>query len=83
MHQRIAMQTFERGARQQRALRARAEQRGGFHQQKRAQPFSAAEHRMAHGGEQARRPRDFARCRLSAQQAIEQGVGLGGNGGQA
>ena len=37
---------------------------------------------MAHGGEQPRRPRDFAGRQLVAEQALEHGLRLGGDRGQ-
>jgi len=76
------MQAFERGARQQRAVARGAEQRGGLHQQERAQPLAAAEHRMAHGAKQPRRPHDFARQRLVCEQTAEQPFGRGGDRGK-
>ena len=79
MHQRIAMQQFERAAGQQRAVARRAEQRGGLDHQKGPQPFAAAERGMAHGGHQPLRPRGFARQCLAVEQLREQGFGLAGD----
>ena len=77
MHQRIAVQAFQCGPRQQSTGARGAEQRGAFHQQEWAQSFSAAEHGMAHGREQALRPRDFARAGRGAEQAFQQRFGIG------
>ncbi len=83
MHQRIAMQAFERSAGQQRPGRRGAEQGGAFNQQERAQPFAAAEHGMAHGGHQPRRAHDLAGLGGVAEQAVEQGLRFGGDGAEA
>ena len=77
MHQRIAVHAFERAAGEQRAFAGGAEQRGALDHQKRPQPLAAAEHGVAHGGEQPRRPRDLARQRRIGQQPAEQGFGCG------
>ncbi len=79
MHQRIAVQAFECCARQQRALARRAEQRRCFYQQKRPQSFPAAEHGMAHGGQQPLWTYDFARTGHGAEQPLKQCFDIGGN----
>ena len=65
MHQRIAMDAFERGAGHQRVLARHAEQGRALHHQKRPQPLAAAERGIAHRVEQARRALDFALHGLS------------------
>ena len=83
VHQRIAMQQFDRAAGIERAVMRRAEQRRGLGHQKRAQPLAAAERGVAHGRDQPLRPRGLARQRLDFEQMVEQRLGLGGAGGEA
>ena len=83
MHQRIAVQQFERAAGEQRAIAWRAEQSGGLDHEERTQALAAAERAGAHGLQQARRPRRFARQHRTVEQMREQRFAVGGDGGQA
>ena len=76
MDQRIAVDAFERRAGQQRGLARHAEHRRALDHQKRPQPLSAAEARIAHGVHQPFRPRDLVGQERIRQQLPKQGFGV-------
>ena len=76
MHQRVAVDAFERGARHQGLLAATPNSDGAFHHQERPEALAAAEAGIAHGLEQARRPAELAVERVGAQQPVEQRLGV-------
>jgi hypothetical protein len=80
VHQRVAMNAFERGAGEQRLYAWDIEQCGGLRHQKRTHAFAAAEAGIAHGFEQALRPRDLTGDRRRLQQPVEQRFGVPGGG---
>ena len=57
VHQRIAMDAFERGTRHQGMLARNPEQRRALHHQEGPEPLAGTQARIAHGIEQPRRPR--------------------------
>src|SRR5947209_2380113 len=73
--ERIAVDHLERRAGTQRALVLRAEESRRLDHQERPQPFAAAERRVAHRLEEARRSHRFARQRIVRQQPIEHRFG--------
>ena len=77
--QRVAVHHLERRAGPQRTLALDAEQPRGLDHQEGPQPLAAAERRIAHGLEQARRPRDFARQGRGRQQPVERRLDRVGN----
>ena len=76
MHQRVAVQTFESGAREQRAFARCTEERRGLHQKERPQPLAAGEHGMAHGRKQSLWARYLAGTGFGIEQTFEQDLGL-------
>ena len=76
MDQRVAVDAFERRARQQRRLAAHAEHGRAFDHQERPQPFSAAEGGISHGVHQPLRPRDLVLQQRVGQQPAEQRFGI-------
>ncbi len=77
MHQRVAVDAFERSAGHQ-GLRARhAEQRGRLDDQKRAKPFAAAQAGIADRRHEPARPVALALERRRAEEAVEQSLGVG------
>ena len=80
MDERVAVHEFDRGAGHQRVLAPDAEQRCGLDREERPQPLAAAEAGVAHGLDDAVRPRDLALDRGSRQQPVEQMLGLARRG---
>ena len=78
MDQRIAVQKLDRRAGAQRPLARAPEQAGGLDGEERAQPLAAAEHRVPHGGDEARRPRQLAGPGVVREQPLEQRFGRRG-----
>src|SRR5262249_24231603 len=76
VHQRIAMDALERGASHQCVRSRHAKQACRFDDEKWAEPFAAAEARIAHGLNEAHRPRQFAGRGRGGQQPIEQRLGF-------
>ena len=79
MHQRIAMDAFERGARHQGLVAVDPEQRCAFHHQERTEALAGAQAGVAHGLEQAGGPADLPAEQRGAQQPVEQRLAVLGD----
>ena len=77
MGERIAMHELQRRAHHQRALARRLDQRRGLDDEKRAQPFAAAEAHMAHRLHQALRTRPLLGQRRRGEQLLKQALSVG------